>query len=68
MAKNSKDISAKMGEIVQKNKNKYKGDGHKKIAEANDVYNKLVSQGLVEKRGYTLRGIEDVHLLHIRPN
>lgn len=57
-----------MGEIVQKNKNKYKGDGHKKIAEANDVYNKLVSQGLVEKRGYTLRGIEDVHLLHIRPN
>ena len=28
---------------------------------ANDFYNKMVNEGIIKKRGYTLRGIEDFH-------
>jgi hypothetical protein len=62
------NITQKMGELVKESSNKYVADTHKKIAAANEIYNKLVSNGIVKKRGYTLRGIEDIHLLQIRPN
>jgi hypothetical protein len=32
------------------------------LLDANEHYNELVKKGLVKKRGYTLRGIEDNHL------
>lgn len=38
------------------------------LLNANEHYNRLLEKGIVKKRGYTLRGIEDIHLLHIRPN
>jgi chromosome condensin MukBEF complex kleisin-like MukF subunit len=38
------------------------------LVRANDTYNKLVNQGLLKKRGYTLRGIEDAHLFRSKFN
>lgn len=35
-----------------------------KLNKANDHYNNLVKTGVIKKRGFTLRGIEDVHLLN----
>lgn len=36
------------------------------LSKINDTYNKLVEKGLIKKRGYTLRGIEDAHLLRCK--
>ena len=33
---------------------------------ANDMYNEMIELGLIKKRGYTLRGIEDTHLYNIK--
>ena len=33
------------------------------LLKANETYNKFISKGLIKKRGYTLRGLEDSHLV-----
>lgn len=38
------------------------------LIKANDTYNKLLKNGVIKKRGYTLRGIEDIHLLNVKFN
>jgi hypothetical protein len=38
------------------------------LINANEKYNTLVSKGLIKKRGYTLRGIEDTHLFYTQFN
>jgi hypothetical protein len=38
------------------------------LAKANDKYNSLISKGLIVRRGYTLRGLEDNHLVHFSMN
>lgn len=38
------------------------------LMEANDLYNKLLNEGLIKKRGYSLRGIEDAHLYKTKLN
>jgi len=38
------------------------------LKEANDLYNKLLENGIAKKRGFTLRGIEDSHLFHTKLN
>ena len=38
------------------------------LKEANDFYNKLLENGITQKRGFTLRGIEDSHLFHAKLN
>ncbi|MBO9572151.1 MAG: hypothetical protein J7497_08080 [Chitinophagaceae bacterium] len=34
------------------------------LKQANDFYNKMLSEGIIKKRGNTLRGIEQAHLLY----
>ncbi|MEO8174470.1 MAG: hypothetical protein ABI581_15350 [Sediminibacterium sp.] len=34
--------------------------GATKLSRANDTYNKLIDKGIIKKRGFTLRGIEDI--------
>lgn len=38
------------------------------LAKANEAYNRLLDKGVIKKRGYTLRGIEDAHLFRFRFN
>ena len=38
------------------------------LTRANENYNKLLAKGVIKKRGYTLRGIEDAHLLRLTFN
>ncbi|HWK59136.1 MAG TPA: hypothetical protein VNQ80_17460 [Parapedobacter sp.] len=38
------------------------------LREANDLYNKLLEDGVAKRRGFTLRGIEDSHLFHTKLN
>lgn len=49
----------KQTQIANKNKSSFE-----KLKRANDMYNRLVSSGKIKKRGYTLRGIEDLHLIN----
>lgn len=44
------------------------GKNDSPLAKANDNYNELVSKGIIKKRGYTLRGIEDAHLFQLKFN
>ena len=68
MAKNDEKIEVRIGELVKKNDGKHTSENGKKLRKANDEFNELVSKGIIEKKGLTLRGIEDIHLLHLRPN
>jgi hypothetical protein len=38
------------------------------LVKANDKYNDFINRGVIKKRGYTLRGIEDIHLLRFTIN
>ena len=50
------------------NKEAPKKVGSIDLLKANEEYNKLVNEGVIKKRGYTLRGIEDVHLFNVSLN
>ena len=43
-------------------------ESYQSLKQANDLYNKLLDEGVIKKRGYTLRGIEDAHLFNARLN
>ena len=66
---NHSNIVSNLKEVIAKEEKrlKVKNNSNRLIA-ANDFYNKLLEKGLIKKRGYTLRGIEDMHLLRVRPN
>lgn len=68
MAKEQENIIKKMEELVKENENKYNSSNREKVAKADEIYNSLISKGVIKKRGYTLRGIEDFHRLRVRPN
>ncbi len=36
----------------------------KRLSEANEKYNELLEKGVIKKRGFQLRGIEDMRLLN----
>ncbi len=38
------------------------------LSRANDLYNELIAKGLHVRKGNRLRGLEDYHLLNVRPN
>ena len=44
-------------------KKEEKKDDDLKLNVANELYNRLVKEGTIKKRGYTLRGIEDYKLI-----
>jgi hypothetical protein len=39
-----------------------------KLTKANDLYNDLIAKGFHVRKGNRLRGLEDFHLLNMRPN
>ena len=57
-------------EEILKSKNIENKDkkAHNNLAKINDRYNQLIKNGTLKKRGYTLRGIEDTHLINIKFN
>ena len=65
---NSTNIIKEVVELVRKNESQQLSGNARKLALADELFNKLVERGLLEKRGFTLRGIEDIHLLQVRPN
>lgn len=54
--------------LKDKKVEKKQSESSKSISRANDLYNKMLDEGLIKKRGYTLRGIEDSHLYQFRLN
>lgn len=50
----------------QRDDQKLRAASFLKLNEANKRYFRLIESGLMQKRGYTLRGIEDVHLHRIK--
>jgi hypothetical protein len=65
---NNGSISSKLSEVINSNDKKFDTDSFKSLSTANEKYNNLLKTGTIKKRGYTLRGIEDTHLLHFRIN
>lgn len=68
MNNSGNDIAKKVQDMIKVNNEKVLSSNSQKVARAHEASNKLVEKGILEKRGYTLRGIEDIHLLHLRPN
>lgn len=60
MESSSENINTRLNAIllVEKAKN----DNCDSIVKADQLYKMLLESGLIEKKGYNLRGIEDVHL------
>ena len=54
------DIATELKTTITKEELKIEND--KNLSAANDIFNKLVKNGTIRKRGYTLRGIEDYQL------
>ncbi|CAM3449723.1 hypothetical protein AQEC111735_09970 [Aquirufa ecclesiirivi] len=50
----------------QRDDQKLRAASFLKLNEANKRYFRLIESGLMQKRGYTLLGIEDVHLHRIK--
>jgi len=66
---NNSSITAKLEKIIHERENEMTGqDGEASLIEANDLYNRLVENGITTKRGYNLRGIEDSHLFRVKLN
>jgi hypothetical protein len=55
-------------EKIFKEKEKDTSDSFLLLKEANDKYNLLVKSGVIKKRGYTLKGIEDTFSFNISLN
>lgn len=60
--------TSSVSELVKALKNAEKANKDNKafnnLKEANDFYNKMLSEGIIKKRGNTLRGIEQAHLFY----
>jgi len=66
---NESKIISDLKEVFQKEKQKLdKKQSNQRLTSANEFYNNLIERGIIKKRGYTLRGIEDSHLFNCRLN
>ena len=66
---NHSNIISSLKEVIAKEEKRLKEKKTTdRLISVNNLYNKLLEQGLIKKRGYTLRGIEDMHLLNVRLN
>jgi len=66
---NESKIISELKEVFQKEKQKLdKKQSNQRLISANDFYNNLIERGIIKKRGYTLRGIEDSHLFNVKLN
>jgi hypothetical protein len=62
-------IVTELNDVIKKEEAKQHGTkNNDSLLVANDYYNKLIENGMVKKRGFTLRGIEDTHLFNVRLN
>lgn len=63
----NQSIVSKLQEIIAKEEQELQHTTTAaQLLSANEYYNKLVEEGMIKKRGFTLRGIEDTHLLNVR--
>lgn len=53
-------INSRLNEILLVEKAKFNDNDN--IVKADQLYKMLVESGIIEKKGFNLRGIEDVHL------
>lgn len=59
----TKSIVSELEEVLKKSESMAKENkSNNDLSRANDFYNKMVHDGVIKKRGYTLRGIDDSHL------
>jgi tRNA splicing endonuclease len=70
LAMNEKTLVEQFQEILQKEREKRQEKKPNDLLRAYELYHDLLKRGWIKKRGYTLRGIEDVHvpLMPIRRN
>lgn len=62
--KTNLNLTEQFEKLIQDKDLKTQSDN--RLIEANELYNKWVKDGVIKPRGYTLRGIEDIHLLQVR--
>ena len=62
-------IVTELKEIIKSEEKRVQDrNGYIILNKVNDRYNEMIKKGTIKKRGYTLRGIEDSHLINIRFN
>jgi len=54
--------------VIGKQEGRFKKTEKASLSTANNYYNKLIENGVMKKRGFTLRGIEDAHLFNVKLN
>ncbi|HEY8898451.1 MAG TPA: hypothetical protein VIM79_26665 [Niastella sp.] len=60
---NQTNVVSDFNEMVAREQKRLKEkNASDSISAIDDLYNELLKKGLIKKRGYTLRGIEDIHL------
>lgn len=62
------DTVLELQDMLKSNRNTFTGTGANKLSEVNETFSKMAAKGVYKKKGLTLRGIEDLHLLHHRLN
>jgi hypothetical protein len=66
---NQTNIISEFNEMIAREEKRLKEKNiYKRLAAVNDLYNEWLEKGLIKKRGYTLRTIDDWHLLRVRIN
>lgn len=65
MAKTTSSAVAELEKVLKDAEKIHKNNrNYASLLEANDFYNRMLSKGIIKKRGNRLRGIEDAHLLY----
>ncbi|PWV53471.1 hypothetical protein [Chitinophaga sp. S165] len=52
--------------VISQQEGKFQKGENVDLSKANNYYNKLIKNGVIKRRGFTLRGIEDAHLFNVR--
>ena len=60
---NQTNVVSDFNEMIAREQKRLKEKNtYDRFSAIDDLYNELLEKGLIKKRGYTLRGIEDYHL------
>lgn len=58
----TKSIVSELEKVLREREDSKENKANEDLNRANDFYNKMIQDGVMKKRGYTLRGIDDSHL------
>lgn len=65
---NNKKIADELSLIIKNTPTTFDENTFLSLDKANDLYNDLIDRGIIKKRGYTLKGIDESSVFNIPNN